>query len=303
MAPTILVVVDPATRDEQPVIERAAWLAARTGAALELFACDYDSEVDVGRVARVWTPPPGLRDRVLATHRQRLEDLAKPLRARGLAVDVDVVWERPLGDAIVKKAAALSPWLVAKDTFHYNVVQRTLLSNTDWELIRRCPAPLWLVKPRKLADAPKIMVAVDPLHEHDKPAQLDEALLEFGSDLARSAGGELHVLHAVTMPMDLVLPLDAARSIYAEHEAAMRRFVRTHDVPPQNVHTLQGPAHECLQRVAQEQAADFLVMGAIARYGWRKLVIGSTAERALDRLACDVVIIKPPALQAVTQGG
>jgi universal stress protein E len=34
-------------------------------------------------------------------------------------------------------------------------------------------------------------------------------------------------------------------------------------------------------------------MGAVARRGIKKVLIGSTAARVLDRLPCDLVIIKP----------
>jgi universal stress protein E len=34
-------------------------------------------------------------------------------------------------------------------------------------------------------------------------------------------------------------------------------------------------------------------MGAIARRGLSRLFIGSTAERVLDKLPCDLVIVKP----------
>jgi len=53
---TILVVVDPFTDQDQPVLSRAAWLAERVDAQLELFACDYDAELDSGRVATVSIP-------------------------------------------------------------------------------------------------------------------------------------------------------------------------------------------------------------------------------------------------------
>jgi universal stress protein E len=48
-----------------------------------------------------------------------------------------------------------------------------------------------------------------------------------------------------------------------------------------------------LQQAAKEHSADFVVMGAVARSGLKRLFIGSTAERVLDRLPCDLVIIKP----------
>jgi universal stress protein E len=34
-------------------------------------------------------------------------------------------------------------------------------------------------------------------------------------------------------------------------------------------------------------------MGVIARRGFDRLFIGSTAERVLDRLPCDLFIVKP----------
>jgi universal stress protein E len=34
-------------------------------------------------------------------------------------------------------------------------------------------------------------------------------------------------------------------------------------------------------------------MGAVARTGLKRLLIGNTAERMLDRLSCDVLIVKP----------
>jgi universal stress protein E len=37
-------------------------------------------------------------------------------------------------------------------------------------------------------------------------------------------------------------------------------------------------------------------MGAIARSGLKRLLIGNTAERVLDRLACDVLVLKPKQL-------
>jgi universal stress protein E len=291
----ILVVLDPHATDDQPVIERAAWLAEAAGAGLELFACDYDSDIDAGRVSKVFSIASDARERVLSLHRERLEGLAKPLRSRGLDVSVQVVWDYPLGEAVVRRAAALSPWLVAKDTAHHSVVQRTFFTHSDWHLITHCPAPLLLVKQRKLGTPPKVLVAVDPTHEHDKPARLDDALFTFADALAYGTDAELHVVHAFSMPMaGMQLAPELAGVVESEHRAALERFLSTHSVPRTNVHLLQGLTHECLIRAANEQQADFLVMGAVARRGLSNLFIGSTAARALDRVPCDLVIVKTP---------
>jgi universal stress protein E len=241
----------------------------------------------------VWTPEPGAREQLLQRHRRKLEELATPLRQRGITVVVDVAWDHPLDAAVVKKALAHDYWLVAKDTHHHNLLQRTLLTNVDWHLIRECPAPLLLVKDRKLAAEPNVLAAVDPLNEHDKPAALDDRIFNFGADLARTVRGHMQIVHAFSAPMGVELPPDVSKIIAQEHRAAMKRFLSAHPVLDQRVHLYEGLAHECLQKAAKELAADFVIMGAIARRGLKRLFIGSTAERVLDRLPCDLVIIKP----------
>jgi universal stress protein E len=290
---TILVVVDPAAGQNQPVLARAGWLAKESGARLELFACDYDSAIDSGRLDRVWQPAPGAREQLLARHRRNLEELARPLRDRGLTVTADVVWGHPLDAAIIRKAAAHDYWLVAKGTHHHNVLQRTLLTQTDWHLIRRCPAPLLLVKDRPLSAEPNVLAAVDPLNEHDKPAALDDRIFNFGADLARIVHGRLHVVHAFSTPMGVELPPDVRDILANEHRHAMAEFLGRHPTVAERSYLYEGLAHESLQLAAKEHGADFVVMGAVARSGLKRLFIGSTAERVLDRLPCDLVIIKP----------
>jgi universal stress protein E len=275
------------------VLERAGWLAKQGGARVELFACDFDAAIDSGRIDTVWVPEPGAREQILARHRRNLEELAKPLRDRGLTVTVDVVWDHPLDLAVIKKAAAHDYWLVAKDTHHHNVLQRTLLTQTDWHLIRKCPEPLLLVKDRKLSAEPNVLAAVDPLNEHDKPAALDDRIFNFGADFARVVRGHLHVVHAFAAPMGVELPPDVRDILAEEHRKAMNEFLNTHPVVAERSYLYEGLAHECLQQAAKDHAADFVVMGAVARRGLKRLFIGSTAERVLDRLPCDLVIIKP----------
>jgi universal stress protein E len=288
---TILVVIDLTAGSRQPALERAAWLAKQAGGRLELFACDYDPDLDGGRI--IGAAGAGARERLLQKRHAALDELAAPLRGQGLEVTVDVVWDHPFERAIVRKAAAHDYWLVAKDTQHHNLIQRTLLTNVDWHLVRECPAPLLLVKDRRLGAVPNVLAAVDPLNEHDKPAALDDRIFTFSADLARVLRGQLHVVHSYSSPLGAELPPGVTKVIGDEHRAAMRKFLDRHAALAARSHLYEGLAHDSLQKAAQDHAADFVVMGAIARRGLKRLFIGSTAERVLDRLPCDLVIIKP----------
>jgi universal stress protein E len=254
-------------------------------------------------VASVAIPHPGAREQLLMRHRQTLETHAAPLRERGLHVAVSVAWDYPVEEAVVRRAGVVKPWLVAKDTHHHGVLERTLLSNVDWHLIRDCPVPLLLVKDRDLAAKPNVLAAIDPVHEHDKPARLDDAIYKFAAGLSASAGGTLHLVHAVSTPMGVELPPNVRGLIAAEHERAMTAFLATHPVPKDKLHVHEGLAHECLLHAARVQNADFVVMGAVARSGIKKVLIGSTARRVLDRVPCDLVIIKPTELILPVRGG
>jgi hypothetical protein len=48
-----------------------------------------------------------------------------------------------------------------------------------------------------------------------------------------------------------------------------------------------------IPRVAGELHADLVVMGAVSRSGLERVFIGNTAERILDTLQCDVLVVKP----------
>ena len=48
---------------------------------------------------------------------------------------------------------------------------------------------------------------------------------------------------------------------------------------------------QCL--VPTLKRSDIVVMGAMSRSGLKRMLIGNTAERLLDRLPCDLLIVKP----------
>ena len=45
--------------------------------------------------------------------------------------------------------------------------------------------------------------------------------------------------------------------------------------------------------MAREIGSSIVVMGALSRSGLKCLVLGNTAERLLDHLRCDVLVVKP----------
>ena len=300
----VLVVVDP-TASAHPSIERAAWLARHEPVQIELFISDH---------AQSRTGTDDVRASAGERHRSRLEQLAAPLRAEGFTVAVDARWDFPLHDSIVRKTVDSGADLVIKDTHYHSVLKRSIFSNTDWSLIRNCGATLWLVKPRPPGQRPCFVAAVDPLHEHDKPAGLDGRILETAQALGGALNGDVHVFHAFdvaaaiamttdAMSMPIALPLnELTDAMRAEHTEAVARLCKQHGVPPERTHVHQGGTRQLLLALTEQLRADAVVMGAVSRSGLKGLFLGNTAEDVLDRLHCDLVIVKPEGFKAVLSG-
>ena len=197
---------------------------------------------------------------------------------------------------------------MVKDTHYHGLIRRTVLTNTDWNLIRTCPVPLLLAKPVEWHRPPRVLAAVDPGHEADPEGALEDAILVQGADLATWLDGELHVVHAF-FPAELIASASALAAVPTVDGGAIAALVdqeRTrirqalaalaerHGLTPTQIHFKQGTAPQVLCDTATELPADIVVLGAIARGRVRDMLLGSTAERVLDRIACDILVVKPP---------
>jgi len=301
----ILAVLDPTT-EAQPALAKAATLARRSGATLELFICDFDPSLS-GRPFFDTDKLRQLREEFVAERLEYLEDTAEELRAEGLAVETHVHWDNPTYRGVVRRVEESSPDLVVKDTHYHTVLRRTLFTNTDWSLIRACPAPLLLAKAVEWPDTPRVLAALDPGHVGDKPAELDHDILEWSELVAARMGGEVHAVHAffpaallaataTLAGMPLASGMTSAEIVEAERKriaAQLDGIVGAHQLPAQRVHLEQGAATEVLPRMADQLNAALVVMGAVSRSRLQEVFLGSTAERVLDRISCDVLVVKP----------
>jgi universal stress protein E len=299
----VLSVIDPTVAD-QPAMARAGWLAQKAGAELHLLVCYYNEYLSGDRLF----DSPSLekaRGELMDGQSKHLEELAEPFRKNGVVVKTSAIWDHPLHEGIVRHAVAIGADIVFKDTHHHSSLSRALLTNTDWNLIRTCPAPLWLVKPRELADAPTLVAAIDPMNEHDKPAALDDEILQVSKSLAEHLGGAVHAFHSydpriavATATANAYIPVslpfdEIEQQMHEEHEKRFKEVISFHGIGEANTHLVAGLTHEELPEVADKLKADVVVMGAVARNRWKRLFIGATAERTLEHLPCDLLIVKP----------
>jgi universal stress protein E len=152
---------------------------------------------------------------------------------------------------------------------------------------------------------PLVIAAVDPTHAHDKPAELDEQILDSAALLSTALAGSLEVFHART-PWEEAIHLDPElrdlpeyrdeeihRAYLNQMEAQVLKLAERHNIAPAKVNIEDGHAAELLPRLANERQAAIVTLGAVSRSRLRHALTGDTAERALDALRCDALIVKP----------
>jgi universal stress protein E len=297
----LLVVIDP-SQAQQPALQRAQWLARATGAKIELLLCEYNSALDHSFLFDQATLANG-RDALLQQLQAELESTAQPLREQGLEVSVQVRWGKLTEQLIVQRVQELQPDIVFKSAHHHSPVKRLLFANSCWQLLRHCPAPLWLVQHSDW-QAPRLCAALDPLHNADKPAALDLQLIAASQLLSSALEMPAHYVHSYpplppSLLFDTQLVNDYAHydQLCAEqHRQAFEQLLAKAAVPASNASLLRGFAEQQIPRFVREQGISLLLMGAISRGHLANALIGNTAERVLEAVECDVLVLKPQPL-------
>ncbi len=302
----ILVAIRDAHKAPRGPLRKAAALARANGASIELFhAVNAPEALDALRRGYVaGREAEKVADTVRHRALKRLERLSALKEFKGLDVSCAATWDFPSHEAIVRRVLATNADLVIAAVQPKSVGSRLLLANTDWELIRNCPCPVLIAKTPRAWRRPAVLAAIDPFHAHDKPAALDREILRAGRYFARELRGSLHAFHAY-MPLTIIAPAPAGQALAvalppemeqmhgAQVERVFAREAAAAGIPPRRRHLEMGITQDELARVIKEIGAELVVMGAISRSGLKRVFIGSTAESAIDRLECDVLIVKP----------
>ena len=307
---SILAVVTDPFAAEQLAADKAAALARRLGARLTVFNSFMIPQPvnDVPMGSHKLIIESAIRHR-----KERLEQTAARWRKQGVKVKVVVEWDYPAHEAIIRALRRQSADLVVTHSHRHGRIARWVLANTDWELIRHCPCPVWFVRSKALSRAPRLLVAVDPFHAHEKPARLDDRLLATAVGLTQHVGGTVDAAHAYHAPIGsapgtIVEPFRVPSAAHVARERAalvartMARLAARFDIDEKRSHVVEGEPALSIARLVSRRDIDVLVMGAVSRSASARAVIGNTAEKVIDAVDCDVLVVKPAGFRSSVTG-
>ncbi len=296
----ILAVIDP-TVEKQPALEQAVVLAQKLNKPLELFICTHGESIMNYHHILGDEAITSLKEKSLEYCTKQLEVLSAPIREKGISVSIDVFWDRPLDEGIVRKALRSNPFMIVKDTHYHRKVMRSLLRNTDWGLIRTCPVPILFVKQHVPWHSPDIVTAVNPIN--DEEIELDLDLVKMGEVFVKSMNATHKMYHsyepltfsyAGIAGVAYVESLDKENEKIAQlHQNRLQDLASKTDVASENIVYEEGWIKTKLLDFVHNQNIDLVIMGSVSKSRMEQAFIGGVTEAVIDEIECDVLTMKP----------
>ncbi|MGI9258878.1 MAG: universal stress protein, partial [Gammaproteobacteria bacterium] len=282
---------------DQPGIDRVSVFAG-PGTEVEVFEPVFDSSLETYPLENS-KDIDQLREGLVEEYRRRAGEMAGELSKRGLTASGIAAWDYPASDAIVRRALETEADLVVTESLSGRI---GTLSQADWRLISRCPVPLLLVRSEAKPNYDRILAAVDPFHEHGKPPELDEAILDAAKFARDATDAKLEVIHcfvplsSIAQGADLAhLPIDdAEESLAAYRHDALVELVENAGIPADAARIEKGYPARVLHALVGPGDIGLVIMGGLSRGRIRDFLLGSTAERLIHDSPADILIIKPP---------
>ena len=287
--------------EPDPAIRRASAIAKATGGSIKL--------VDVIDTPPAWMQSlvPGrskLPEMLARERKEHLEGLAGPLRRQGLTVKTKVLRGKTPSVQVIREALRHGHDLVVK---HAETGARSgfFASTSDVQLLRKCPCPLWLVKPRRKGRSSGIVAAIAPAPGDSASNVPNTEIMKMAITLSELQACELHVVRAWRVYGEGVLRSKAhvADKDLQEYALQTRRKLNDtlrdfltgldHPIGPKRIHLLKGHPGKVIPEFAKRRGTDIVVLGSGYRKGVTDVVVGTTTQRILDDVPCSVFAVKP----------
>lgn len=230
-----------------------------------------------------------------------IKELVLPLVADGYRVTTEVVPFNKLYEAVIETATKNQCDLVFKPMRQHSLFETVVRTTTDWNLIRHCIYPLFLVSELDAIQGKPIVAAVDVCSEDEKHDELNDIVIESAKRVTRITGGEIYLANSwqAATPMAAVgsvdaTPLPSSSQLVEEHRKAAMALAEKHQLNPDNIRIEEGNPVYAITAVAKSLNAGSIVIGTVARKGLSGMLIGNTAEGVLESSPCDVMVVKHP---------
>ena len=301
----ILLIFDEGVRGKA-ACTRAATLAMENQAQLNVVEVIGELPADAGRFLSVWRPllVEDPRKTLVRERQEQLAQCIESLRQQGIKGDTNVLVGVPFLE-ITREVLRNGHDLVIMTAEGKCGVKEWLFGATSMRLMRKCPCPVWVVKPAQHEPYARILAAVDTDPDDDSKDALNSIIMDLATSLAQLERSVLYVVHVWALFGEQLLrdrgrvPANELagwlRKAQDRHQRALDRILEKYDLAKleHRIHLHKGEPESAIPELARVEQVDLIVMGTVCRTGIAGFIIGNTAERILQQVDCSVLTVKP----------
>lgn len=189
----ILLVFD----QNKETLGRAVTLAKNNSARLTVVDVIEELPRDTRMLVTVM-PPQDLQRLVVEERQEQLKKFIARLRKKRMRVSRNVLIGKPFQE-IIREVVRKKRDLVIMTAEGKVELKDRLFGSTSMHLMRKCPCPVWVMKPTRRKRYARIVAAVDPDSSDEERNLLNVKILELATSLAQTEKSELHIVHAWTL--------------------------------------------------------------------------------------------------------
>lgn len=279
----LFVVIDP-TSKKQPALQRSADIAAKSKGKVTAFSAIHKS---IDELSNARSRKTG-KHAELKAWKDKVTALAAPYKEKGLKLAQDCNWTSDWYSAVSRAALRANADLVIKSTFRHGKLQRLLHSTSDFTIMRHSPAPVLLVRDRKSFSGKAILAALDIESKDEGHIGLNNSVMKHAHQIAEFTGLPLHVIAATSRKPDFSHLIEGEEPHPNGDEATL---AHAFGVERAHFHIVRGDAKRVIPEHANFLKADTVVLGVSKRSGAKGVLVGTTAQKILDKLDCDVLAV------------
>ncbi|MBA5763479.1 universal stress protein UspE [Vibrio sp. 404] len=296
-----ILVVANINSDDQPALARAMQLASksRSRSHVTFFLSIYDFSYDMTSMLSV-DERNAMRKGVIHQREQWMRTVAEPYINDSIEFDVVVVWHNRPYEAVIAEVYAGNHDIVIKGTRKHDVLESVIFTPTDWHLLRKCPAPVLLVKNSDWPENASILASVHVGSENETHQSLNDSMVEQLNSLSERLGAKPYLVNAypvtpanITIELPEFDPTTYTDAVRGHHLTAMKALRQKHGYDDEQTIVEQGLPEDIIPESAQKLNAAMVIIGTTGRTGLSAVFIGNTAEHVIDKINCDVLALKP----------
>jgi universal stress protein E len=293
----ILAVIDPSAK-QQTSLNRAIFLAEKTGASVVALSSIYDKSFDM---AAILTSDERyeMKQAMLEHESLNLDALLKELSTK-VAITKRVKWQKKLHESVVETCQEESCDLIVKATKKHGVLASSIFTPSDWHILRNAPVDVLLVKDHDWTNNGQVLASIGVSAKDDEHISLSDKIADTASELAKLTGSTLHLANSyagapvhIAVEVPNFTPEVYNRSVQERHTKKLHDLAKTHNLENANMHVLEGLPEDVIPKLSNDLDTDLLVIGSVGRRGLSAALLGNTAEMIIDAVNCDTLIIKP----------